>query len=207
VALAATQMAPGLANADGGRWTAVPGKSRLVVHVLKKGLLSGLAHDHHFDAGEFRATAETDASGERLARLEVVVDAASLRDRQPDLSPGDRAKVDAQAAGEDVLDAARFPEIRFVAEAMGDAAPRLAAGDPAGVELRGTLTLRGRSGPVIIPVQATRVGAAWRARGSVRFKQSEFGIEPYSGFLGTIAVHDEVEVEWDLLLEERQPGG
>lgn len=205
--IAAAALAPLVARASGPTWTADPARSRVVVHVLKKGLLSGLAHDHHFEATAFRATAAANESGERLATLEVVVRAASLRDRQPDLSPEDRAKVDAQAAGEDVLDAERFPEIRFLASAPGpDGVALPAAGDVDGT-LPGSLTLRGRERPLAIPVRASRDGPAWRARGSVRFRQSDFGIEPYSGFLGTIAVHDEIEVEWDLLLVERQPGG
>lgn len=205
--IAAAALAPLVARPSGPTWTADPARSRVVVHVLKKGLLSGLAHDHHFEATAFRATAAANESGERLATLEVVVRAASLRDRQPDLSPEDRAKVDAQAAGEDVLDAERFPEIRFLASAPGpDGVALPAAGDVDGT-LPGSLTLRGRERPLAVPARASRDGTAWRARGSVRFRQSDFGIEPYSGFLGTIAVHDEIEVEWDLLLVERQPGG
>jgi polyisoprenoid-binding protein YceI len=46
----------------------------------------------------------------------------------------------------------------------------------------------------------TAEGDGWRVRGGVKFKQSDFGITPFSGFLGTIAVHDEVEVALDLLL-------
>ena len=207
MALAATAAAPIRVPGAAPTWTADPGRSRIVVHVLKKGLLSGLAHDHHFEATAFRATAAADESGSRLASLEVVVRASSLRDRQPDLSPGDRAKVEAQAAGEDVLDAERFPEIRFAATTQGAVGVALpAAGEAAGT-LPGALTLRGQERPIAVPVRASREGGGWRATGAVRFRQSDFGIEPYSGFLGTIAVHDEVEAEWDLLLVERQPGG
>lgn len=49
-------------------------------------------------------------------------------------------------------------------------------------------------------MRASREGAGWRASGTLRFLQSDFGIEPYSGFLGTIAVQDEVQVEFDLFL-------
>ncbi|HET8725284.1 MAG TPA: YceI family protein [Anaeromyxobacteraceae bacterium] len=205
--IAAAALAPMVARPAGPSWAADPARSRIAVHVLKKGLLSGMAHDHHFEATAFRATAVADEPGGRLVSLEVVVRAASLRDRQPDLSPEDRAKVDAQAAGEDVLDAGRFPELRFVAGAPGTGGLALPAAGEAEGTLPGSLTLRGQERSLAVPVRATREGGAWRAKGSVRFKQSDFGIEPYSGFLGTIAVHDEVEVEWDLLLVERQPGG
>lgn len=187
--------------AEATRWAAGPGASRIVVNVYKKGLLSGLAHDHHFRAGEFRVTATTDGGVPSPARFEVVVSAASLRDEAPDLSPSDRAKVDAQAAGEDVLDAARFPEIRYVSREAGPAwAPAGADGSAAG-DLRGMLALRDRERPVVVAVRTTPDGQGMRARGSVRFRQSDFGIEPYSGFLGMVAVEDEIQVDFDLLLE------
>ncbi len=181
-------------------WVADLKRSELVVHVLKKGLLSGVAHDHHFAAMDWRATARLDPAQPSEARFEVIVAAGSLRDRQPAISAKDLEKVNAQAAGSDGLDARRYPEIRFVSMAPvrggGSAGPE---GRIEG-ELAGTLSLHGRERPLSVRVAASRDGDGWRARGSARFKQSDFGIEPYSGFLGTIAVHDEVEVAYDLVL-------
>ncbi|HET8734631.1 MAG TPA: YceI family protein [Anaeromyxobacteraceae bacterium] len=200
MALAAS-LAPGRALATGpARWSAGPPASRIVVNVYKKGLLSGMAHDHHFRAGEFRATASTDGTGPTPTAFEVVVAAGSLRDEAPDLSAADRAKVDAQAAGEDVLDALRFPEIRFAARDAQPAWPPAGPDGSAGGELRGTLTLRDRQRPVAVVVRTAPEGNGLRARGSVRFRQSDFGIEPYSGFLGMVAVEDEVQVDFDLRL-------
>jgi polyisoprenoid-binding protein YceI len=189
----------GSARAAPTRWTAEAGKSQLVVRVYKKGLLSGFAHDHEFAAGKFQVTATLDESGS-APRFEVVVAADSLRDRNPELSPEDRAKVDAQASGDAGLDASRFPEIRFTSrEPTGAGVGAQADGSFEG-KFPGTLSLHGRQNALSVPVRASREGEGWRARGTLRFLQSDFGIEPYSGFLGTIAVHDEVQVEFDLFL-------
>jgi polyisoprenoid-binding protein YceI len=198
VLVMATLAAPRAAGAGPATWNALLGKSHLVVHVFKKGLLSGMAHDHHFVPADWRATARFDPARPADARFEVVVAAASLRDRQASLSTGDREKVERQTAGPDVLDAQRYPEISFVStgQVRGAAPPE---GRIDG-ELPGTLSLHGRQRGLSVPVHATREGDGWRARGSVRFKQSDFGIRPYSGFLGTIAVEDEVELEYDLVL-------
>jgi polyisoprenoid-binding protein YceI len=185
------------ARAEPVAWSADPARSRLQVHVLKKGLLSGLAHDHHFLATTWRVSARFDPGGGGQVHAEAVVRAASLEDQQPALSAADRKKVDQQAG--QTLDVAHFPEIRFTTD--GPLPP--AAGGEAGVlegNLAGTLALHGRERPLALPVRATREGAGWRVQGRVRFKQSDFGVEPFSGFLGTIAVHDEVEVEVDLVL-------
>jgi polyisoprenoid-binding protein YceI len=201
--LVATWLAPAeAAHASPARWSAAPGRSRITIHVYKKGFLSGMAHDHHFDAGRFRVTATLDGDALAQARFEVTIAAGSLRDQQPDLSDEDRAKVDAQAAGPDVLDAARFPEIRFAPDGAAGPALRLELDGSIDGELAGTLSLHGKQRPVAVQVHATREGEAWHARGSARFKQSDFGIEPYSGFLGAVAVHDEILVEYDLVLDQ-----
>src|SRR5512135_2280214 len=167
------------ARAEPVRLAAAPGRGEIVVNVLKKGLFSNLAHDHHFVAGRFRVTATLDEERGRLGPFEVVVDAASLRDRQPELSDADRDKVNAQAVGPEVLDAARFPEIRLAPGPAGEAALRRAADGGLEGDLPGVLSLHGRSRGVTVPVQAARQPVGWRVRGAVRFLQSDFGIEPY----------------------------
>jgi polyisoprenoid-binding protein YceI len=197
-----TPLGAGRASAaENTNWSAVPAGSRIVVNVYKKGLLSGMAHDHRFSAEKFRVTATTGGAEPAPTRFEVVVESGSLRDGAPDLSPTDRAKVDAQAAGADVLDAAHFPEIRFASrEAPGSWAP-VGPDGSAGGDLVGVLALRGRERPVTVAVRTMPEAKGLRARGSVRFRQSDFGIEPYSGFLGMVAVEDEIQVDFNLLLE------
>ncbi len=192
---------PVQADAAAESWNAVVEKSQITVHVFKKGLLSGAAHDHHFVPTRWRATASFDEVKPSGVRAEIVISADSLRDRQPELSSGDREKVNRQAAGPDVLDAAHHPEIRFTASGALESA--VAAGGEAGrLEgvLSGTLALHGRERPVSVRVVAKRDANGWWAHGSARFKQSDFGIRPYSGFLGTIAVQDEVQLDYELFL-------
>ena len=186
--------------AEPATWEALPGQSQIVVRVLKKGLLSGAAHDHEFLVRTWHATATFDARQPQEARVEVVLAAGSLVDRQPALSPEDREKVNRQAAGPEVLDAPRYPEIRFVSN--GPIHVGAAGARPDGVEgtIEGALSLRGMERRVSGPIRALRQGGGWHAQGSIRFKQSDFGIEPYSGFLGMVAVHDEVEVAYDVLV-------
>jgi polyisoprenoid-binding protein YceI len=189
---------------EGTLWRADLAGSRVVVRVYKKGLLSGMAHDHVFAAREFRVAATTDGASPAPTGFEVVVASASLRDGAPDLSPGDRAKVDAQAAGADVLDAARFPEIRFTSREASPPWPAAGPDGAAGGDLVGVLSLRGKERPITVPVRVTPEANGLRVRGSTRFRQSDFGIEPYSGFLGMIAVEDEIQVDLDLRME-REP--
>ena len=182
---------------------AVPGPdSRVVVHVYKKGLFSAFAHDHHFEVTDWRATAEVAGDDPARAAIDVVLSARSLRDRQKKLSDADRTKVDAQAAGPEVLDAEHHPTVEFRSERveLDPASTR----DRARGALRGTLTLRGRSGPAAVTFEAERAAAGWRARGTAKVKQSAFGIKSFSGFGGTVGVKDELEIEISLALVPRR---
>jgi polyisoprenoid-binding protein YceI len=70
--------------------------------------------------------------------------------------------------------------------------------------IEGTLTLHGQSRPVRL--QVATVGPGWY-RGAVVVRQSDFGITPYSGFLGALKLKDEVTVEFDVLADEAHNGG
>jgi polyisoprenoid-binding protein YceI len=185
------------------RLEAQPDSGGVRVHVAKRGLFSGFAHDHDFEVTRWRATADVPEGDPGRASIVLVLEAGSLRDRAEGLSADDRRKVDAQAAGPDVLDAAHAPEITWRSEevrlepgAGNDAAPVRGT-------VHGRLTLRGRTRPVDAAFEAERAGQAWRVQGRARFRQSEFGIKPFRGFGGTVGVKDEVEVAFVLTLLPR----
>lgn len=178
---------------------ATPASGRIRVHVFKKGLFAGFAHDHHFEVTEWRVTADVPEGDPSRLSVEAVLAAGSLRDRQGALSDADRAKVDSQAAGQDVLDAARHPEIawRSVGVVLDPESKR--DGRVRGT-VHGRLTMHGRTHPVDVAFEARRLGQAWDVRGTGRARQSDFGISPFSGFAGTVAVKDEIEIEIALML-------
>jgi len=170
-------------------------KSELVVRVFKAGPASALAHDHVVRAARWEGTLDVNRDPIALAadlRVEVAaldVDDPALRARyQLDgvLSDADRAEVRANMLGEGQLDAGRHPEIRF----------RAAEIDRAGADFRlaGEFTLHGRSKRVVLPISVTESAEELTARGSLRVKQSDFGIVPHSAFLGAVRNQDEIEL-------------
>lgn len=195
IALAAA-LSPALAR--GAVFEGGPSTGRIVVHVLKRGLFSAFAHDHHFEVTEWSATAEVPEDGSGHAGVEVVLSARSLRDRQESLSERDRRKVDAQAAGPEGLDAEQHPRIEYRSDRV-TLEPGTGAGRLRGT-VHGTLSVRARSSPVDVAFDAERDGDAWRVRGRARARQSELGIRPFRGFGGTVGVKDELEIEIDLTL-------
>ena len=179
-------------------WTVDPARSELVIHVHRKGLLSPFLHDHHFVPTAWTANARFDPARPEAAHVRVVVDASSLRDRQPKLSAQDRLEVEGQGRGPDVLDAESYPEVEFTADRL-EITPEPSQ-DPNVVrgQLVGSLRLHGRARPLRVPVVA-RWSSGWlRVNGNASLAQSAFGIEPYKTALGAIAVHDRVDVEFSL---------
>jgi polyisoprenoid-binding protein YceI len=176
------------------RWRIDTSTSRLTVHVFKKGILSPSLHDHLFSPTSWVGSLEFDptAPDREPVRVEVSVAAASLHDHEPGLSDKDRAKVEAQVQSRDILDTAKYPQIRFESREV-----RL--GRPAGdgsvqAELTGQFELHGVRQIVRIPMRARWSSQELQADGTLVLRQSDFGIRPYSKALGTIAVQDRVEV-------------
>ncbi len=194
LAAAAVSAAPGGA----GRFEAAPVGPGVRIHVAKRGAFAMFAHDHDFEVTRWRGAGEVPGGDPGRASIELTLEAGSLRDREAKLSEADRRKVDAQAAGPEVLDAAHAPEITYRSERVTlDGAA--GGGDVKGT-IHGRLTLRGRTQPVDVAFEAAREGDGWSVRGRARFKQSDFGIRPFSGVGGTVGVKDEVEVTFQLAL-------
>lgn len=81
--------------------------------------------------------------------------------------------------------------------------------DGEGVRLRatGTLTVAGKSQPLIVPVDAALdTDGSAIAMGSVSFAMSQFGIEPPTAMLGVLTTADRVTIRFELrALPSRAP--
>ena len=180
-------------------WTIDTTQSQLVIHVQPGGLLSPTLHPHHFQPEKWSGEIAWDPSRAKSAKVTVRVAADSLRDHQEKLSAKDTAKVEAQTRGPVILDAARYPEIVFEGHELEIAkTPNGGKGEFRGT-LTGTLTLHGKTMAVGLAIQGLVSADRFQAGAAASFKQSDFGIKPYSTALGTISVKDEITVEISLV--------
>ena len=96
----------------------------------------------------------------------------------------------------DVLRIQQFPSIRFRSTGV-----RRAPGRENGFIVDGQLTIRDRTQPVSIPLEAAPVGGgSIRVRGEYSFRQTAFGITPVRVAGGAVRVKDEVKVRFELYL-------
>jgi polyisoprenoid-binding protein YceI len=82
------------------------------------------------------------------------------------------------------LDAGRYPEIRFAADAIDKTDD--------GYRLTGKLQIREKSREHVIDLRTEDLGEAWRISAESSVRQTDYGVKPYSLLMGSVRVADEV---------------
>jgi len=159
--------------------------SRLIVHVGKAGFFSGLGHEHEISAPISRGEVELSAP----ASVAFTVMAGKLAVLDPSESESTRAEVQKTMLGPTVLDAEKFPEIRFVSESV----ERLSDSH---WKVHGKLTLHGQTQPVVLETRLEK----GHYQGTASLLQSSFGVTPIRLAGGTIQVKNEVQIKYDIVL-------
>ena len=170
--------------------------SQLVIRAGRSGLLSVLAHDHQFTPARWHAEVEFDPERPQEVRVDVRIDAAPLHDHVARLTQKSRDYVDRETAGPEVLDAQRYREITF----HGESAIARGEGDGLQGVLHGALSLHGTTRPLEVPFHAHADASGYHVSGSVRFRQTDYGMKPFSTAGGTIGVDDEIQLDFELEL-------
>ena len=151
------------------------------VYTFKEGVLSALAHDLELAVERFHIeVAEGLALDARFAADSLRVRGAVIGRLEP-ISPSDCDKIE-RAIVEEVLDARRYPEIRY--EGRGRAR------EDGGYDVDGELTLHGVRRP--LAAQVRREGAHLVVE--VTLHQPDFGIRPYRAMLGALRIRPNVRV-------------
>jgi polyisoprenoid-binding protein YceI len=149
-----------------------------IVFTYREGLLAAVGHDLRLAVTRFTIdVGAADAIDARFA-------ADSLR-VENDVSEHDRRTIERNAR-EDVLDARRFPELRFRSTEV--------VRDGHIARIAGELTLHGATRPMTF--EARDDGQHWIAE--VRLDQRQFGIKPFTAMLGTLRVRADVLVRVSL---------
>ena len=86
------------------------------------------------------------------------------------------------------LDTKKFPTITFVAEEI--------SAIPGGYRLAGTVEIHGKPRPQSVDLAVEDAGDTWAMSTSTSLVQSHFGVKPYSLFMGSLKVADEVTLRF-----------
>lgn len=165
-----------------------PDTASLVVKTYREGLAAKAGHDLIIDVGQWQAALEV-AEEPSQSSLELSADPRSLHPREgvgglKPLTHKDREEI-RKNIDEKVL---RGEPISFRSSAVeaADGGQRLS--------VTGELTMNGQSGPATFELS---VGADGHVTGTAELVQSQWGIKPYRGLMGTLKVRDSLEIVFD----------
>jgi polyisoprenoid-binding protein YceI len=181
-----------------GRHELGPARGRITLRTFRDGLAAQAGHDLTIEATRWSGMLEVkdDLSP---AGLEVRVDLGALvvRNGTGGVKPlSDRDRREIAVTMRKVLASDRYPEAVF-------AAAGFEPGAGGGGEISGTLTIRGQARP--LRVRVTQAGDG-RYHADAQAIQSEYGIKPYTAFLGALRVRDAVDVAVDVDLSNGATG-
>lgn len=171
-------------------YTLGPKGSSLYVRVYKdtSTAASDLSHNHVMLATGWTGSATWDPTDVGACALSVEVPVKKLSVDPPklraalkmegELSESQRADVKKNMLSKSQLDAANHPTVTFTATQC------VAKGDQ--VLVTGDLTLHGVTNTVSLPMTVTEDGQSFEARGTLKIKATDYGIEPFSAMLGAL---------------------
>jgi len=156
------------------------------VFTFKEGALSALAHDLEIAVGRFSIDVSAELAVDATFEAGSLTVLHAIKDGRPhDVATGDKHKIEKNLR-DDVLDARRYPEIRFrAAKAIPD-------GD--GFALTGELTLHGKTRPLALKTRLVE----GKQVAEVTLHQPDFGIKPFSAMLGTLKIKPDLKVRVSL---------
>jgi polyisoprenoid-binding protein YceI len=163
-----------------------PDDTKLTVNTGKAGAIAVAGHNLLIEVGSWSATLELGADGAGSS-LTLEADSRSLRVLEGTggvQSLGDDDKVGiTKTIDEDVLKGRTIAFRSTSVRADGDR-----------LQIEGELELLGKRRPLTFELQTSDDG---HIAGQVAFKQSDWGMKPYSALFGTLKVADELKVSVD----------
>lgn len=170
-------------------------KSVVIVRTYKGGIAGALAHDHAIRSMKTTGSI-TWQDGGADCKLDIRVDVPSFRvDHTPDrkimglegeVDPGQVEDIKKNMFAADQLNAASHKSMSFSATSC------------TADSVTGTLTIVGKGSQKKVPLKISVDGDNLRAKGTLNFAHTDFGITPYSTGFGAIQNLDKLSMKIDI---------
>lgn len=169
-------------------------QSQLTVLLTQEGMLRKIHPTHLVGVKNFNGKIQLPADESKVA-VQLDAETKSFANIDTDMKDFERTGFH-KVLHDEVLVSSRFPTITFRSVNISNLQK---SGTNRSFTLNGDVTLRGVTRRVAFPVKVTLNGNQLRATGEETIKQSDFGITPYSGGLGTIKIGDQLKVSFTIL--------
>lgn len=157
-------------------------QSTITIHAYKSGVFSFAGHDHTISAPIGQSTID-----EAKRAIDFTVNTKDMQVLDPGESDKNKAEIRSTMLGASLLDAEKFPEIKFHSTDIRQLTP-------ATLDVRGELLLHGVSHPLTLKV--TKDGDHYV--GQTKLKQTDYALKPVSVAGGTVKVKDEILIEFSI---------
>ena len=181
--------------------------SRIQVLVNREGLFALLAHDHVLVADQISGRIILDQAKISASEFNLRIPVNSIRVDPPkarkeldlagELGEEDRKEIRGNMLADDQLSAGTYSEIKAKLARINGSWPNPTLGV--------AITIKDATRVINIPVKLELRGDVLETSGEFPLLQRDFGIEPYSALLGSIAVEDQVRIRFRILARENRP--
>jgi polyisoprenoid-binding protein YceI len=183
------------ALAEPVRYEVAADQSRMTVHVGTAGLFKMFGHDHDIEVERIAGNVEWDSESPSSSRVVLEIEAASLTVADEELSEEDRAQVQSDMESK-ALALPENPKIVFQSTEV-----RLEKSEGAShrLKLRGTLSLRGVTKPVEVPVTVEASEGRLVARGEMELDSKIWGVPQISAAGGSVKTEEELKLQYEIV--------
>ena len=173
--------------------------SRLTVQAFATGVLAAMGHNPKIGIRSFSGGVDFNPQmpEARGFRLSMQSNSLSVLD---DVSDKDRREME-RMMNDQVLEAAKYPEILYEAPAVSVTRPE---GNLYSATLNGSLSFHGITRNQPVNVRIAEFGEMLRTSGEFTLRQSDYGIKPISVAGGALKVKDELKFSFEIIVRKRE---
>ncbi len=165
-------------------------QSEIKLILTQEGLLARRRPVHNVGVKNFSGKILYPPKDETKVSITLDAETSSFENIDPDMADIERRGF-MDVLHNKVLEIDKYPKIMFKSASVSDVKSR---GNNRSFTLSGDLTLHGTTKRVAFPVNATIDKSMLRGTGEAKLKQTDFGMTPFQGGLGTIKIADELKI-------------
>lgn len=173
----------------------VAGESRMTVHVGTAGLFKMFGHEHNIEVKGIGGRVDWDPEEPESSRFVLEIEAASLTVADEELSEEDRGQVQSDMETK-ALALPQNPRIVFEST---EVRVEKTEGANRRLKLRGTLSLRGVTKPVEVPVALEVAGDRLTAKGEMELQSEDWGVPQISAVGGSVKTKQELKLAYEIV--------
>jgi polyisoprenoid-binding protein YceI len=169
-------------------------ESRMTVHVGTAGLFKVFGHEHNIQVKGIAGRVEWNPEAPASSRFTLEVDAASLTVADEELSEKDRAQVQSDMETK-ALALPQNPKIVFVST---EVRVEKSEGANRRLKLRGTLSLRGVTKPVEVPLTLEVAEGRLTAKGEMELDGRTWSVPQIAAVGGSVKTKEELQLAFEI---------